>query len=119
MRHRYNKKRLNRDSAHRISLLKNLSSELIMHESIETTLSKAKFFRSYLEKLVTKARNKTYPNVSYIKSILGDEASRKLFDDIAPRFKDRNGGYTRILKSGVRGGDAAKMARIEFVEKKK
>lgn len=119
MRHRVSGKKLNRDREHRTALLKNLSESLIMHDGIKTTLAKAKYLRPYVERLITKAKTQDYQAVRYLKSRLySDLAVRKLITQIAPANKNRPGGYTRITKTGNRGGDNAQMARIELVEPK-
>jgi large subunit ribosomal protein L17 len=121
MRHRVKKKTLKRDGDHRKALLRNLSTSLVLNESIVTTVSKAKYLRPYIEKLITKAKKgDDFNTVKYMKSVLyKDEAVKKIIDDLAPRFKKRNGGYTRIVKIGNRSGDNAPLAMIEFVEKPK
>lgn len=120
MRHRVGKKKLNRTTSHRVALLKNLSDSLIVHGKVETTLAKAKFFKPYVEKLVTKAKkDSTFTTVQRVNAKLATkDASRKLFEEIAPKFKERNGGYTRIKKLGFRAGDNAPMALIEWVTDK-
>ena len=121
MRHRVKTKTLHRNREHRLSLLRNLSDSLVMHENIVTTVAKAKYLRPYVEKLVTKAKvGNTFNNVKYLKNKLTtDDAVRKMLTDLGPRFSTRKGGYTRIVKLGNRAGDNAQMARIEFVEKAK
>ena len=121
MRHRVKTKTLHRDREHRLSLLRNLSDSLVLHENIVTTVTKAKYLRPYVEKLVTRAKvGNTFNNVKYMKAKLTtDDAVRKLLTDLGPRFASRAGGYTRIVKLGNRSGDNAQMARIEFVEKAK
>lgn len=121
MRHRVAKKKLNRTSSHRKALLRNLSTALLEHGKVETTLAKAKFVRPYIEKLVTKAKkDSSFTTVQRVKARLySDDVVRKLFEEIVPKYKTRNGGYTRIVKLGFRDGDKAEMARIEFVEDKK
>ncbi len=118
MRHRVSKKKLDIDSAHRKALLKNLAASLIKSGKIETTIAKAKYVRSFVEKLITKSRKAE--NFSVLKNLdtaLGNkEALRILTSDLAKRFATRAGGYTRITKLGFRSGDKAAMARIEFVE---
>ncbi len=126
MRHRIAKRTLNADSEHRRAVIKNLSTELINHEKIETTLAKAKFFRPYLEKLITKAKStdksnklETFNTLKYLRTkINSEEAIKKLVNDLGPRFSNRKGGYTRIVRIGNRSGDNAMMARIELVELK-
>jgi large subunit ribosomal protein L17 len=98
-------------------MLANLAQSLIEHERIQTTEAKAKLLRPYAERLVTKAKKGDVHNRRQVLSVIQDrEVVHKLFADIGPRFADRNGGYTRILKLGPRAGDAAPMALIEFVE---
>ncbi len=116
MRHRHGYRKLNRTSSHRKALLKNLAIALIMNEKIETTVAKAKTLRSYIEKLITKARVGDFNAHREVFAHLQDkEATKKLMNEIAPKYKERNGGYTRIIKTRVRRGDAAPMAFIEFV----
>jgi large subunit ribosomal protein L17 len=98
-------------------MLANLAASLIEHERIKTTEAKAKLLRPYAERLVTKAKKGDVHNRRQVLSLLQDrESVHKLFAEIGPRFTDRNGGYTRILKLGPRNGDAAPMALIEFVD---
>ena len=116
MRHKHGYRKLGRTSSHRKALLKNLSIALITSGKIETTLPKAKELRSYFEKLITKARVGDSNSHRVIFSYLQDkEATKKLINEIAPEYKDRNGGYTRIIKTRIRRGDAAPMAFIELV----
>jgi len=116
MRHRHGYRKLGRTSSHRKALLKNLSIALITSGKIETTLPKAKELRSYFEKLITKAREGDSNAHRVIFSYLQDkESTKKLINEIAPEYKDRNGGYTRITKTRTRRGDAAPMAFIELV----
>lgn len=117
MRHRVAKKKLNRDTDHRTSLIRNLSTSLILNGSIKTTLAKAKYVQPYIEKLISKAkRGNTFANINLVNSKLrSKQALRVLFDDLAKRFDKRNGGYTKITKLGFRDGDRAPMAKIEFV----
>ncbi len=120
MRHRVKTNKLSRTGSHRRALARNLASALIKHERIETTLTKAKHHRSFVEKLVTLAKVKNLANYRRALSILGNdkEAAAKLFDVLGPRFQERPGGYTRILKfSKPRLGDAAPRALWEFVER--
>ena len=128
MRHHRRGRKLGRDAAHRDALLMNLAGALIEHGRIRTTLTKAKEVRPYVEKLVTQARvDSLHSRRTVMKKLrMHDKASKraegelpvvkKLFDEIAPRFVDRPGGYTRIVKLGHRPGDAAEMAFIEFVD---
>ena len=119
MRHRVKTKSLHRDLDHRKSLMKNLSESLIIHEKIVTTITKAKYLRPHIEKLITRARlGNNFNNVKFLRTrIHSEEAIKKLVSDVAPRFSDRLGGYTRITKLPARSGDNAMMARIELVEK--
>lgn len=119
MRHRFRRTRLNRDTANRNSLFKNLSLSLIQHEQIQTTLSKAKMLRAFIEPLVTLAKKN--PSSLAVRrrlvAVLPEyEAVTKLINVIAKRYIKRPGGYTRIIKSGFRQGDNAPLAYIEFVE---
>ena len=119
MRHGFTKRRLNRTSSHRKALLKALSCSLIKHEQIKTTLPKAKELRPVVEKLVTMARRGSlHARRTAISRLKDNKVVQKLFDDIAPRFAQRPGGYTRIMKAGHRYGDCAPMAIIEFVDRK-
>jgi large subunit ribosomal protein L17 len=116
MRHRNGRRKLGNSASHRRALLRSLATSLMLHEKFETTLPRAKELRSVAEKLVTAARNDTLASRKLASSYLFDDvAVKKLFTSIAPRFKDRNGGYTRVTKTGYRNGDAAEMAVIEFV----
>ena len=116
MRHRHGYRKLGRTSSHRSALLKNLSIALTKEEKIETTLEKAKELRSYFEKLITKAKKGDSNAHRAVFAALGNkEATNKLVTQIAPRYSERNGGYTRIIKTRQRRGDAASMAFIELV----
>ncbi len=109
-------RRFGGDAAHQRLMFANLVSSLVAAESIVTTEAKAKALRPVAEKVVTKAKKGGLHRHRQVVAFLGDkEAAAKLFDDIGPRYADRNGGYTRILKLGPRQGDNAPMARIEFV----
>lgn len=117
MRHKKLKGKLGRSSSHRSSLLANLSISLITHKKIETTYTKAKEVRRHVEKLVTIAKiNNLQAQREVQKVIQNKKASKVLFEEISPRYLERNGGYTRIVKTGFRKGDAAPLAVIEFVE---
>ena len=119
MRHRKVGRQLRRTSEQKLALMRNLATSLIESESIETTEAKAKELRPFIEKLGTKARTGTlHARRLAIRHIQKREAADKLFQEIGPRFASRNGGYTRILKTGFRKGDGADMARIEFVAEK-
>jgi large subunit ribosomal protein L17 len=116
MRHKKLRGKLGRNSSHRNSLLANLSISLITHKKIETTYTKAKEVRKYVEKLVTIAKNNSLQAQRQVQKIIKNkQASKLLFEEISPKYKERNGGYTRIVKTGFRKGDAAPLAIIEFV----
>ena len=118
MRHKSGGRKLQRTSAHRTALFRNMSASLIKHEQITTTVAKAKELRPYVEKLITLAKRGGLANRRLAMSRLMDEAQlQKLFDVLAERYKDRNGGYTRIIKAGIRASDAAPIAIIEFVDR--
>lgn len=118
MRHKVGGRKLQRTSAHRIAMFRNMSASLIKHEQITTTLAKAKELRPYVEKLVTLAKHGGLANRRLAMSRLMDEAQlKKLFDVLAARYADRPGGYTRVIKAGFRASDAAAMAVIEFVDR--
>ncbi|MGV1682774.1 50S ribosomal protein L17 [Sphingopyxis sp. GW247-27LB] len=118
MRHKSGGRKLQRTSAHRTALFRNMSASLIKHEQITTTVAKAKELRPYIEKLVTLAKRGGLANRRLAKSRLMDDTQLvKLFDVLAERYKDRNGGYTRIIKAGIRASDAAPIAIIEFVDR--
>jgi large subunit ribosomal protein L17 len=117
MRHRKAGRKFNRNSPQRSALKKGLAISIIEHESIKTTLAKAKEIRGFLEPLVTLAKENTVPNQRLAYSRLqSKEAVAKLFDELGPRFKDRPGGYLRVIKRGLRPGDKAPAAQIEFVK---
>jgi len=111
-------RKLGKKTRHRMAMFANAASSLIQHERIETTLPKAKELRRVVERLVTKGKSGTQHDRRNVFSFLrSNTAVTKLFDDLAPRFKDRQGGYTRVLKlPETRMGDAAAMAVIEFVD---
>ena len=118
MRHRFGYKKLNRTSEHRKALIKNMLNSLIKYEQITTTLPKAKELRPFVEKLISLGKKGDLAARKKTISILQDEKmSKKLFDILADRYKDRNGGYTRIIKLGNRYGDNAPTAVIEFVDR--
>ena len=118
MRHRNGLRKLNRTSAHRLAMLRNMSNSLLKHEVIKTTLPKAKELRRVAEPLITLAKNDTVANrrLAFARTrnaaIVG-----KLFTELGPRYKARNGGYLRVLKAGFRAGDAAPMAYVELVDR--
>ena len=118
MRHGVGKRKLQRTSAHRIAMLRNMAASLIKHEQIRTTLPKARELRPYVEKLITLAKRGGLSNRRLAMARLMDDAQLvKLFDTLAPRYADRAGGYTRVLKAGFRASDAAPMAIIELVDR--
>ncbi|OHD09282.1 50S ribosomal protein L17 [Sphingopyxis sp. RIFCSPHIGHO2_12_FULL_65_19] len=118
MRHKSGGRKLQRTSAHRTALFRNMSASLIKHEQITTTVAKAKELRPYIEKLITLAKRGGLANRRLAMSRLMDDAQLvKLFDVLAERYKDRNGGYTRVIKAGIRASDAAPIAIIEFVDR--
>lgn len=118
MKHGIKGRKLSRNSAHRKALFRNLSIALLKHESIKTTLPKAKELRPIVEKVITLAKKDTLANRRLAISILGNqEIAEKLFKEIGPRVLKRNGGYTRILKFGFRAGDKAPMALMELVDR--
>jgi large subunit ribosomal protein L17 len=118
MRHRSGGRKLQRTSAHRTALFRNMSAALIKHEQITTTVAKAKELRPYIEKLITLAKRGGLANRRLAMSRLMDDTQLvKLFDTLAERYKDRNGGYARVIKAGIRASDAAPMAIIELVDR--
>jgi len=118
MRHGMSGRKLNITSSHRKAMFANMVCALIKHEQIKTTLPKAKDLRPITERIITLAKKGGLSNRRQIFAILRDDAIvTKLFDVIAVRYKDRNGGYTRVLKAGVRYGDAAPVAFIELVDR--
>src|SRR3978361_369300 len=118
MRHKVGHRKLQRTSSHRAALLRNMAAALIKHEQITTTLSKARELRPYTEKLITLAKHGGLSNRRLAHARLLDDAQLiKLFDTLAARYSDREGGYTRVIKAGFRGSDAAPMGVIELVER--
>jgi large subunit ribosomal protein L17 len=118
MRHRVGGRKLQRTSSHRQALFRNMAAALIKHEQITTTVAKAKELRPYVEKLVTLAKKGGLSNRRIAHSRIMDEAQeRKLFEVLGPRYADRAGGYTRVVKAGIRMSDAAPIAIIEFVDR--
>ena len=118
MRHNIAGRKLNRKTSHRLSLLKNLSKSLIIHEQIETTLPKAKDLRPFVEKILTIGKTNSLAAKRKVYSYLGDKKLvDKVFQILGKRYQKRNGGYVRILKSGFRYGDSAPKAIIELVER--
>src|SRR6185295_5205631 len=118
MRHRVGGRKLQRTASHRAALCRNMAAALIKHEQITTTTAKAKELRPYIEKLVTLAKRGALSNRRLAQSRLMDDAQlAKLFNVLAPRYADRDGGYTRVIKAGIRSSDAAPIAVIEFVDR--
>jgi large subunit ribosomal protein L17 len=118
MRHRHGLRKLNRTTSHRLAMFRNMSNSLLKHEIIKTTLPKAKELRKVIEPLITLGKEPTLANKRLAFNRLRDrETVVKLFNEIGPRYKNRNGGYTRILKFGFRVGDNAPMALMELVDR--
>ena len=118
MRHRVGGRKLQRTASHRTALFRNQSAALIKHEQITTTVAKAKELRPYVEKLITLAKKGGLSNRRLAHARLLDDVQLvKLFDVLADRYGARNGGYTRIIKAGIRASDASPMAVIEFVDR--
>ena len=118
MRHGISQRKLSRKSGHRKALFRNMAAALIKHEQILTTAPKAKELRPYVEKLITLAKRGGLSNRRLAQSRLLDETQlKKLFDVLADRYSDREGGYTRIIKAGYRASDSAPMAIIELVDR--
>jgi large subunit ribosomal protein L17 len=120
MRHRNQGRKLNRTTAHREAMFANMAAALIKHEQIKTTLPKAKELRPIVEKLVTLSRRGTadlHARRQALSQIKDATQVKKLFDVLGPRYAERPGGYTRVLKAGFRFGDNAEMAFIEFVDR--
>ena len=118
MRHKISGRKLQRKTGHRNAMFRNMAAALIKHEQIMTTLPKAKEMRPYLEKLITLAKRGGLSNRRLAHARLMDETQeKKLFDVLAERYAGRNGGYTRIIKAGIRASDAAPIAIIELVDR--
>ena len=117
MRHKKSGRRLSRNSSHRKAMYKNMAVSLITYEMIKTTVPKAKELRRVIEPLITKAKTDSVHSRRLVFSALRDDAATaKLFTELAPRYKERNGGYLRIYKNGFRKGDCAPMAVVVLVE---
>ena len=118
MRHGHSGRKLQRKSGHRAALLRNLAAALIKHEQIQTTTPKAKELRPYVEKLITLAKRGGLSNRRLAMGRLGDETQlKKLFEVLAERYAGRDGGYTRVIKAGIRASDSAPIAIIELVDR--
>jgi large subunit ribosomal protein L17 len=119
MRHHNGYRKLGRVSSHRRAMLRNMATSLVLHERIETTVPKAKELRGLVDKMITLGkRGDLHARRQAASYLFDDEAVKKVFADLAGRFKERNGGYTRILKKGPRFGDGAEMAFLELVDYK-
>lgn len=118
MRHRKSGRQLNRNSSHRQAMFRNMAGSLVRHEVIKTTVPKAKELRRVIEPLITLAKEDSVANRRLAFARTGDkEIVGKLFNDLGPRYSERPGGYTRILKCGFRAGDNAPMAYVELVDR--
>jgi large subunit ribosomal protein L17 len=118
MRHKMGQRKLQRTGAHRIAMLRNMAASLIKHEQITTTLPKARELRPYVEKLITLGKHGGLSNRRLAHARLLDETQlTKLFDVLAARYEGRSGGYTRVIKAGIRASDAAPIAIIELVDR--
>jgi large subunit ribosomal protein L17 len=118
MRHRHGLRKLNRTSSHRLAMLRNMTNSLLLHEAIRTTLPKAKELRRVVEPMITLGKKPSLANRRLAFNRLRDrDIVTKLFDELGPRFANRNGGYLRILKFGFRQGDNAPMALVELVDR--
>ena len=118
MRHKMGQRKLQRTGAHRIAMLRNMAASLIKHEQITTTLPKARELRPYVEKLITLGKHGGLSNRRLAHArLLDDTQLVKLFDVLAARYEARSGGYTRIIKAGIRASDAAPIAIIELVDR--
>jgi large subunit ribosomal protein L17 len=118
MRHKVGHRKLQRPTAHRNAMLRNMAASLIKHEQIKSTLPKVRELRPYVEKLITLAKKGGLSNRRLAMSRLMDEGQlKKLFEVLAERYSDREGGYTRVIKAGFRGSDAAPMGVIELVDR--
>jgi large subunit ribosomal protein L17 len=118
MRHRHGLRKLNRTSSHRLAMLRNMTVSLLKHEAIRTTLPKAKELRRVAEPIITLGKSPTLANKRLAFDRLRDrDMVVKLFDELGPRYKNRNGGYLRILKWGFRQGDNAPMALVELMDR--
>ena len=118
MRHRHGLRKLDRTSSHRLAMLRNMTNSLLLHEAIKTTLPKAKELRRVVEPMITLGKKPSLANRRLAFNRLRDrDIVTKLFEELGPRFANRNGGYLRILKFGFRQGDNAPMALVELVDR--
>ncbi len=115
MNHKVKGRKFKRSTSQRKALFKHLAEAIIIHEKIKTTTAKAKELSVFVSKLITTAKKQNLTAANSVHSILSDVPAKKLLNEIAKKYKDRNGGYVRIIKVGERKGDAAKMSIIEFV----
>ena len=115
MRHLKKSRKFHRERGQRKALMKSLVTALVLHGKIRTTEAKAKELRPAVEKMVSRARVKTPYAVRQVRRTLADHVAKKLFDEVAPKYRERHGGYTRIVKLGARRSDGSQMAQIEFV----
>lgn len=117
MRHGKTTKIFGRKKAPKAAMMRNLATSLVLYEKIKTTEPKAKYIRPYVERLITLGKkNSLYARRGLLKKLFLQSAVKKVLEELAPRYKDRNGGYLRIIKLGFRRGDAAKVVKIEFVK---
>jgi large subunit ribosomal protein L17 len=116
MRKRKKGRKLSRKRDQRRALLKSLARELFLREKIKTTTARAKELRSFAEKFIERAKEKNLSNLRYLKRFFGKDVVKKLFEEIGPRYRERKGGYTRIIKLGPRKSDGAEMAIIELLK---
>ena len=118
MRHGMAGRKLSKTTSHRLAMFRNMATSLLKHEQITTTLPKAKELRPYVERIITLGkRGDLHARRQALAQIMDDKVVVKLFDTLAPRYANRQGGYTRVLRAGIRYGDAAEMAVIELVER--
>jgi len=116
MRHRKKSKKLHRGTSHRRALLRNLTISLILHKKLITTIAKAKYFRPFVEKLITIGKNKNLSTRrQLIKELNNEKVAKKILEEVSPKYIERKGGYTRIIKIGFRKGDNAEIVQIELI----
>lgn len=116
MRHRKGYRKIKRSTPHRLAFLKNITKEIVKHGKIETTIAKAKECRRFIEKIITIAKKQNQQSRRRVFSILQNkEMTEKMFKEIVGKYKERNGGYTRIVRTGIRKGDGAQKVIIELV----
>ena len=119
MRHQVAKKNFGRNTSHRLAMFRNMVTSLVEHERIETTLPKAKNLRTLADKMISLGKKGSlHARRQALQVLRTTDSAKKLFDELAVRFKDRNGGYTRVIKTGFRKGDGAPMAIIEYLDAK-